>query len=69
MMTVASQVKQSLASLKSIHAGLQGFALQSSHDDAKRIFHEAMLETEAMIDDVKGRLGVLEREEPQYKGF
>lgn len=68
-MTVASQVKQSLASLKSIHASLQRFALTSVDNHAQQEFHEAMLKTEAMIEDVKKRIGELEREEPQYNGF
>jgi hypothetical protein len=67
-MTVASQVKQSLASLKSIHAGLQGFALNSRDEKAQRAFHEAMIMTEEIIADVKKRMSQLEREEPQYHG-
>jgi hypothetical protein len=68
-MTVASQVKQTLASLKGIHASLQGYALKSVHEDAMQEFHIATIETEEIIEDVKKRVGVLEREEPQYKGF
>lgn len=68
-MTVASQVKQSLATLKSIHATLQKFALQSSDEEAQRVFHETMLETENIIHDLKERIGQLEYEEPQFKGF
>ncbi|MFD1735359.1 DUF1657 domain-containing protein [Bacillus salitolerans] len=68
-MTVASQVKQSLATLESMHAGFQTFALKSQDDVAKRDFHEAMLLTEEMIQDLKKRVGELEREEPQYQGF
>lgn len=68
-MTVASQVKQTLASLKSIHASFQTMALTSLDEDAKRTFHEVMLATEDIIADVKGRIGELELEEPQYKGF
>lgn len=68
-MTVASQVKQSLASLKSIHASFQSFALTSIDSSSQRLFHEAMLETEEIIDDLKKRIGELEKEEPQYKGF
>lgn len=68
-MTVASQVKQTLASLKSMHASFQTYALQSSDEDAQRTFHEVMLMTEEIIGDMKARIGVLEREEPQYKGF
>ncbi|MCL6587271.1 MAG: DUF1657 domain-containing protein [Anoxybacillus sp.] len=67
-MTVASQVKQSLASLKSIHASFQQFALTSTDEKAQRAFHEAMLLTEEIIADVKQRLSQLEREEPQYHG-
>ncbi|ANB59576.1 DUF1657 domain-containing protein [Anoxybacteroides amylolyticum] len=67
-MTVASQVKQSLASLKSIYASFQQFSLTSTDEKVKRVFHEAMLLTEEMIADVKHRLSQLEREEPQYHG-
>jgi hypothetical protein len=67
-MTVASQVKQSLASLKSIHAGLQELALVSQDEEAQRTFHEAMMMTEEIIADIKNRIGKLEREEPQYHG-
>jgi chaperonin cofactor prefoldin len=67
-MTVASQVKQSLASLKSIHDGLQELALISQDEEAQRTFHEAMMMTEEMIADIKKRIGKLEWEEPQYHG-
>jgi hypothetical protein len=68
-MTVASQVKQSLASLESLRAGFQTFALKSQDANAKRDFHAAMLKTEEMIHDLQRRIGELELEEPQYKGF
>jgi hypothetical protein len=67
-MTVASQVKQSLATLKSMHAGFQGFALKSQDAHAQRDFHEAMITTETMIAELKKRIGELELEEPQYQG-
>lgn len=68
-MTVASQVKQNLASLKSVHASLQGLALKSVDEQSQRTFHETMLVTEEIIEDLKKRIGELELEEPQYKGF
>jgi hypothetical protein len=68
-MTIGSQVKQTLASLKSIHAGLQSLALVSTDERAQREFHEAMLITEDIIADLKKRIGQLEREEPQYNGM
>jgi hypothetical protein len=67
--TIGSQVKQSLASLKSIHAGLQNFALISTDERSQREFHEAMIITEEIIADLKQRIGQLEREEPQYNGM
>ncbi|KZM58611.1 DUF1657 domain-containing protein [Anoxybacillus geothermalis] len=67
-MTVASQVKQTLASLKGIHAGLQQLALASQDETAQRTFHEAMLATEEIIAELKDRVGRLEFEEPQYHG-
>ncbi len=68
-MTVASQVKQCLASLKNVHSNLSTFALQAEDETLQREFHEAMLSCENVIDDLKKRIGELEREEPQYKGF
>ncbi|WP_339195479.1 DUF1657 domain-containing protein [Aeribacillus sp. FSL W8-0870] len=68
-MTVVSQVKQTLASLKSIHAGLQNLAITSTDEETKRVFHENMLISEEIINDVKSRIGELEFEEPEYKGF
>lgn len=68
-MTIGSQVKQSLANMKAIHATLQELALTSTNEGAQRAFHEAMLQTEQMIAALKGRIATLEREEPQYKGM
>ncbi|MFC4322373.1 DUF1657 domain-containing protein [Litchfieldia salsa] len=68
-MTVGSQVKQNLASLKSIQASLQGLALKSVNEQSQQMYHETMIVTEEIIDDIKKRVGELEREEPQYKGF
>lgn len=37
-MTIGAQVKQCLASLKSIEAGLSALALKSRDEEAKRLF-------------------------------
>ncbi|KAA6482648.1 DUF1657 domain-containing protein [Bacillus swezeyi] len=68
-MTVGAQVKQCLASLKSIEAGLSTLALKSKDEEAKRLFHETMMMSKEVILDLKKRVGELEREEYQYKGF
>jgi len=67
-MTVASNVKQCMVSLKSAQSTLSLFAQKSSDEQAKQIFHECMLEVEKVISDLKERVGQLEFEEPQYKG-
>jgi len=68
-MTIASSVKSCLASLKGAQASLSTFAQNAADEEAKRIFHECMLEMDDVIMDIQKRIGVLEREEPQYKGF
>ncbi len=68
-MTIASEVKQCLASLKGIEASLSSLAQRSQDDDSKRTLHESMLTVNEITVDLEKRIGLLEREESQYKGF
>jgi hypothetical protein len=68
-MTVASQVKQSLASLKGIESDLSSLALRTQDTESKRTLHETMMVVHEVVTDLKKRVGELEREEFQYKGF
>jgi restriction endonuclease S subunit len=68
-MTIASQVKQSLASLKGAEAELSNFALTTPDENEQKTFQEAVDTTEKVIKDLKQRVGELEKEEFQYKGF
>ncbi|UCZ51920.1 DUF1657 domain-containing protein [Bacillus shivajii] len=68
-MTVASNVKQCLASLKNAEATLHSFAIKSEDEDAKETFKESCLSTRRVIEDLEKRISQLEFEEPQYKGF
>lgn len=68
-MTVGSQVKQCLSNIKSIDASLSRLAIISQDEEAKRIFHEMMMIMGEVKDDLKKRVGQLEMEELQYKGF
>jgi hypothetical protein len=68
-MTVASQVKQTLAGLKSATATLRLYSVQSQAEDAGAAFKEAALVTGAIIAEIENRIKVLENEEPQYKGL
>ncbi|MGW6610065.1 DUF1657 domain-containing protein [Peribacillus butanolivorans] len=62
-------MKQCVASLKGVEAGLSSLALRTQDDESKRILHETMMVVNKVMKDVHKRVGELEREEPQYKGF
>ncbi len=68
-MTVASQVKTCVASLKSAQASLEQFALSTQNQEAKNLFTNAAQQTQQILSQVESRVQQLEQEEPQYKGF
>ncbi len=68
-MTVASQVKQTLAGLKNAQASLESFALQTQNQQAKQLYTSAAQQTKAIVDSLEPRITQMENEEPQYKGF
>lgn len=68
-MTVASQVKTTVASLKSAQASLEQFAISTQNQQAKQLFTDAASKTQQIVDQVEQRVQQLEQEEPQYKGF
>jgi Protein of unknown function (DUF1657) len=68
-MTIASDVKQCLASLKGVEAGLSNLSLRTQDDQSKQTLHETMNVVNEIVTDLKKRVGELEREETQYKGF
>jgi Protein of unknown function (DUF1657). len=67
-MTVASQVKQTLASLKGARGTLRVYSTQTRDKDARVMFTDAIEVTNKVINDLETRLRTLEFEEPQYKG-
>ena len=67
-MTVASQVKQTLASLKGARGTLRVYSNQTRDDESQAVFTDAIEETNTIIEDLEKRLQTLEFEEPQYKG-
>ncbi|MFX3675231.1 MAG: DUF1657 domain-containing protein [Paenisporosarcina sp.] len=68
-MTVASNVKQCLASLKGVEASLSNLAVRTQDNESKQTLHETMMVVNEIVTDLKKRVGELEREEFQYKGF
>ena len=67
-MTVASQVKQTLASLKGARGTLRVYSTQTRDEEARSMFTEALEVTSSVIEDLEKRMQTLEFEEPQYKG-
>ncbi|MCL6592560.1 MAG: DUF1657 domain-containing protein [Alicyclobacillus sp.] len=68
-MTVASQVKQTLAGLKSAQASFEQFALQTQNQQAKQLYTDAANQTKTLITTLEQRVQQLEQEEPQYQGM
>lgn len=68
-MTIASQVKQTVASLKSAQANLETFALNTQNKNAKKAYTQAAQSTQSIINTLEQRVNEIEKEEPQYKGF
>lgn len=67
-MTVISKVKQTLATLRGTEATLKMYSLQERDKEAKAIYAEASKEISKIKTDLEQRIGVMEFEEPQYKG-
>lgn len=67
-MTVASQVKQTLASLKGVRGTLNMYTLQTRDDEIQSVYTNSLEITDNIISDLEDRLKNLELEEPQYKG-
>ncbi|MHB1405775.1 MAG: DUF1657 domain-containing protein [Desulfitobacteriaceae bacterium] len=67
-MTVASQVKQTLAILKGVQGTLRIYSTQTQDEETVSVYKEALETTAAVISDLEKRMQVLEFQEPQYKG-
>lgn len=67
-MTVASQVKKTLATLKGSQGTLRLYALQTEDEETKLVFNEASSAVGVMINDLEKRMQTLEYQEPQFKG-
>ncbi|WP_100011127.1 DUF1657 domain-containing protein [Lentibacillus sediminis] len=68
-MTVGSQVKQTIAGLKSAQASFEQFALQTENKQTKQMYENAAQQTMQVLQSVEPRVQQIEQEEPQYKGF
>lgn len=68
-MTVGSQVKQTVAALKSVQASFELFALETENKQAKQMYTDASIQATTILQSVEPRVAEIEQEEPQYKGF
>ncbi|MFS0752017.1 DUF1657 domain-containing protein [Oceanobacillus sp. 1P07AA] len=66
-MTIGTQVKQTIAGLKSAQASFEQFALQTENKQAQQIYQQAAQQTQAILDSVEPRMQQIEQEEPQYR--
>ncbi|MBS5884539.1 MAG: DUF1657 domain-containing protein [Clostridium sp.] len=67
-MTAISKVKQTLATLKGAESTLEMYSLQERDKESRNIYNEASKEINKIKTDLEKRIGVMEFEEPQYKG-
>lgn len=65
-MTVITNVKTTLAGLKSAQASLETFALSTDNKEAKQLYQTAAQQTQAVVDSLSPRVEQIEAEEPQY---
>lgn len=68
-MTISTDVKTCLASLKSAQASLEQFALGTQNQEAKQLFENSAKTTQQVVQQVESRVSQIENQEPQYKGF
>ena len=68
-MTVAANVKQTLASLKGAQATIETFAALEKNAESKEVLDQSAKRIAGVVRAMEERTGALELKEPQYKGF
>ncbi|NLW45669.1 MAG: DUF1657 domain-containing protein [Syntrophomonadaceae bacterium] len=68
-MTVASQVKQTVASLKGARATLENMASIEKTPATRNLLRSNTEKLNLIIERMEQRVGELERQEPQYSGL
>ncbi|OMP68190.1 DUF1657 domain-containing protein [Domibacillus epiphyticus] len=66
-MTVISDVKQTMAGLKTVQASFETFSLSTDNQQAKKLYEDAAQQTKTIIDSFSPRIDQILKEEPQYK--
>lgn len=68
-MTIQSKVKQTIASLEGAKATMELYGQITQDEKVRKTFLRNVQRLESVLERLKWRLGVMEFEEPQYKGF
>jgi mannose/fructose-specific phosphotransferase system component IIA len=68
-MTIASQLKQTVASLKGVQETLKTFATHYPEQQSQAVLENNIDKIKKVIANIENRVEVLEFEEPQYKGY
>ncbi len=66
-MTVANNLRTTLAGLKSAQASLETFALDTENQQAKQLYQNTAQQAQNIVDSLSLRLKEVEQEEPQYR--
>lgn len=68
-MTISSQIKETLASLKGLQSTIETFAIHEENTTSKDLLQKNAQRLNEVISMYEHRLASVEFEEPQYKGF
>jgi len=68
-MTVGNKMHQTLANLEGVLADLKTYALETEDQNAKAQFSGYVNQLDDIVKGLKGRIGYLESQEPQYRVF
>lgn len=68
-MTTANRLKQVVAVLKGSEATLRDYAATTRREEEQAVFREAYESIEGIVGELEGRVGKMEMEEPQFKGY
>lgn len=68
-MTVATNVKKTLATMKGIAAQMEQYAELTRHPQAKKAWEKQVPRAWSVVHLLEDRIRKLEYEEPQYKGL
>jgi len=67
IMTVGTQIQQTIANCESALASLKTFALETQDQNVKQMFQNITLQQQNVVDNLQARLQYIQEEEPQYK--